>query len=289
MVAVSAASGASLASRSRPPGRLVACSRGGSGDCLAAARVPTRRVARPAAPPGRPPGCARSATCKWRPEPAAAWASPTAPGVVAELLARKITAYSFEYFQDNDGAFPLMAATGQIAGQMAVIYATYHLQSHPGGSGISLPACTYAPAGPRRRHRLRKRRAGSSTNRPGPGRGGHRLHQAPARAPGPRPSGDHGRRHARCRRSCTTVGMVAPVSVVRAFMARESTGLIVVTGLGGMTRRVHHNTVATRTRDHRTLESMCGGKRGAGSQTLAPSSRSPTRFLVMAGNAWQRV
>ena len=38
-----------------------------------------------------------------------------------------------------------MAATGEIAGQMAVIYAAYHLQSHLGGSGISLPACTYAP------------------------------------------------------------------------------------------------------------------------------------------------
>jgi alanine dehydrogenase len=67
------------------------------------------------------------------------------PDVVAELLARKITAYSFEYFQDDDGTFPLMAATGEIAGRMAVIYAAYHLQSHLGGSGISLPACSYAP------------------------------------------------------------------------------------------------------------------------------------------------
>ena len=68
------------------------------------------------------------------------------PDIVAELLARDITAYSFEYFQDGDGAFPLMAATGEIAGQMAVIYAAYHLQSHLDGSGVSLPACTYAPA-----------------------------------------------------------------------------------------------------------------------------------------------
>jgi alanine dehydrogenase len=67
------------------------------------------------------------------------------PGIVAELLARKITAYSFEYFQDDGGTFPLMAATGEIAGQMAVIYAAYHLQSHLDGSGISLPACTHAP------------------------------------------------------------------------------------------------------------------------------------------------
>jgi hypothetical protein len=68
------------------------------------------------------------------------------PDVAAELLAREITAYSFEYFQDDNGTFPLMAATSEIAGQMAVIYAAYHLQSHLDGSGVSLPACTYAPA-----------------------------------------------------------------------------------------------------------------------------------------------
>jgi alanine dehydrogenase len=68
------------------------------------------------------------------------------PDIVTELLARQITAYSFEYFQDEAGAFPLMAATGEIAGQMAVIYAAYHLQSHLDGSGVSLPTCAYAPA-----------------------------------------------------------------------------------------------------------------------------------------------
>jgi alanine dehydrogenase len=68
------------------------------------------------------------------------------PEVVAELLDRDITAYSFEYFQDDDETFPLMAATGEIAGNMAVIYAAYHLQSHLGGSGVSLAACGCAPA-----------------------------------------------------------------------------------------------------------------------------------------------
>ena len=68
------------------------------------------------------------------------------PDVVAELLAAGIAAYSFEYFQDDDQTFPLMAATGEIAGQMAVIYAAYHLQGHLDGSGISLPACAHAPA-----------------------------------------------------------------------------------------------------------------------------------------------
>jgi len=67
------------------------------------------------------------------------------PDIVAALLARDICAYSFEYFQNDRGSFPLMAATGEIAGQMAVIYAAYHLQSHLDGSGVSLPACTCAP------------------------------------------------------------------------------------------------------------------------------------------------
>jgi alanine dehydrogenase len=67
------------------------------------------------------------------------------PDLVTELLNRGITAYSFEYFQDEDGRFPLMAATGEIAGQMAVIYAAYHLQSHLGGSGVSLAACACVP------------------------------------------------------------------------------------------------------------------------------------------------
>jgi alanine dehydrogenase len=67
------------------------------------------------------------------------------PDVVAELLGRRISAFSFEYMQDDSGAYPLMAATGEIAGQMAVIYAAYHLQSHLGGSGVSLMACTRVP------------------------------------------------------------------------------------------------------------------------------------------------
>ena len=54
-----------------------------------------------------------------------------------------LRAYSFEYFQDESCAFPLMAATGEIAGQMAVIYAAYHLQSHIGGSGVALPSFSH--------------------------------------------------------------------------------------------------------------------------------------------------
>ena len=76
--------------------------------------------------------------------------------IVAGLLGKDITAYSFEYFQDDDGTFPLMAATGEIAGQMAVIYAAYHLQSHLGGSGVSLPACTQRQSREQRDRRRRR-------------------------------------------------------------------------------------------------------------------------------------
>ena len=42
------------------------------------------------------------------------------PDVVTELLARDITAYSFEYFQDDDGTFPLMAAVQEICDRTAL-------------------------------------------------------------------------------------------------------------------------------------------------------------------------
>jgi alanine dehydrogenase len=67
------------------------------------------------------------------------------PDLVTELLNRHITAYSFEYFRNDDGGYPLMAATGEIAGQMAVVYAAYHLQSQLDGSGVALPACAHVP------------------------------------------------------------------------------------------------------------------------------------------------
>jgi alanine dehydrogenase len=101
------------------------------------------------------------------------------PDVVAGLLARDITAYSFEYFQDEDGTFPLMTATGEIAGQMAVVYAAYHLQSHLDGSGSpSPPARTLRPPVSRSSDtatpdgqplRLRWRRARTSPSTPGTG------------------------------------------------------------------------------------------------------------------------
>lgn len=65
-----------------------------------------------------------------------------APELVRILLRKNITSYSFEYFKDASGNFPLMQATGEISGKQAVIYAAYHLQSHLQGSGQFLPSCS---------------------------------------------------------------------------------------------------------------------------------------------------
>lgn len=67
------------------------------------------------------------------------------PQVVDRLIARNITAYSFEYFQESDGRFPLMAATGEISGKVAAIFAAYHLQSHVGGRGVLLTGTSHVP------------------------------------------------------------------------------------------------------------------------------------------------
>lgn len=73
---------------------------------------------------------------------AALFHAETAPEIVDVLIQKRITAYSFEYFKDKKGNFPLMAATGELSGQQAIIYAAYHLQSHLEGSGRSLASCS---------------------------------------------------------------------------------------------------------------------------------------------------
>ena len=58
---------------------------------------------------------------------------------LTEALVRTgVTAYSFEFFEDDQGDFPLMAAGGAIAGHQAVLFASYHLQRQHGGRGILL-------------------------------------------------------------------------------------------------------------------------------------------------------
>lgn len=60
------------------------------------------------------------------------------PVLIEILLRNKVTAYSYEFFRNADGTFPLAVAGGEIAGKLAVIYGAYHLQSHLGGRGVLL-------------------------------------------------------------------------------------------------------------------------------------------------------
>jgi alanine dehydrogenase len=60
------------------------------------------------------------------------------PDLAEELARKRVSAYSYEMFEDDDGAFPLMTTDSEISGHMAVIYAAYHLQDQLGGSGTML-------------------------------------------------------------------------------------------------------------------------------------------------------
>lgn len=60
------------------------------------------------------------------------------PDLADELNSKRVCAYSYEMFEDDDGAFPLMTTDSEISGHMAVIYAAYHLQDQLGGSGKML-------------------------------------------------------------------------------------------------------------------------------------------------------
>ncbi len=66
------------------------------------------------------------------------------PELVEALCARNVTAYSYEFFCTEDGAYPLATAGGEVAGTMAVLYGAYHLQRHLGGSGVLIPRITGA-------------------------------------------------------------------------------------------------------------------------------------------------
>jgi alanine dehydrogenase len=60
------------------------------------------------------------------------------PELAEVLNSQRVSAYSYEMFEDDDGTFPLMTTDSEISGHMAVIYAAYHLQDQLGGSGKML-------------------------------------------------------------------------------------------------------------------------------------------------------
>lgn len=51
------------------------------------------------------------------------------------MITSKMTAYSFEFFETDDGFFPLAYPGGEIAGKSAVLYAAHYLQNGLGGKG----------------------------------------------------------------------------------------------------------------------------------------------------------
>lgn len=52
-----------------------------------------------------------------------------------EFINKKCTVFTFEFFKDNNGKFPLAVPGGEIAGKVAMIYAMYLAQTQIGGSG----------------------------------------------------------------------------------------------------------------------------------------------------------
>ena len=58
--------------------------------------------------------------------------------LIKALLESGVTAYTYEFFQTDDGLYPMTVIGGEIAGKMAVIYASFYLQIQHGGSGVLL-------------------------------------------------------------------------------------------------------------------------------------------------------
>jgi alanine dehydrogenase len=60
------------------------------------------------------------------------------PDTVQTLLAKKVTAISYELIQQDDGSLPVLIPLSQVAGRMAPQIAATLLQNHHGGNGILL-------------------------------------------------------------------------------------------------------------------------------------------------------
>ena len=58
------------------------------------------------------------------------------PGLVEAMRASGMSAYALEFFRTGVGDFPVPVSDNEISGKMAIILASYHLQSHMGGSGV---------------------------------------------------------------------------------------------------------------------------------------------------------
>lgn len=56
-------------------------------------------------------------------------------GLLEAMVAANVTAYSFEFFETEEGFFPLSFPGGEIAGKSAILWASHYLQNHLGGKG----------------------------------------------------------------------------------------------------------------------------------------------------------
>lgn len=58
--------------------------------------------------------------------------------LIKELQKKKVTAYTYEFIETEDGYFPMAYPGGEIAGKMAIMYANFYQQSQYGGAGKAL-------------------------------------------------------------------------------------------------------------------------------------------------------
>ncbi len=58
--------------------------------------------------------------------------------LIKELMDRKVTAYTYEFIETEDGFFPMAYPGGEMAGKMAIMYANFFSQKQYGGSGKAL-------------------------------------------------------------------------------------------------------------------------------------------------------
>ena len=56
--------------------------------------------------------------------------------LVEVMRSSGMSAYALEFFRTESGEFPVPVSDNEISGKMAIILASYHLQSHLGGNGV---------------------------------------------------------------------------------------------------------------------------------------------------------
>ncbi|MEM6741659.1 MAG: NAD(P)-dependent oxidoreductase [Pseudomonadota bacterium] len=65
--------------------------------------------------------------------------------LVEAMRASGMSGYALEFFRTGDGDFPVPVSDNEISGKMAIILASYHLQSHMGGRGVLMADVPGAP------------------------------------------------------------------------------------------------------------------------------------------------